>query len=78
MQRTKHSPIRNQIDLTDPAQVRAWSRRLHISADALRAVVAKIGNSAAAVTKEIDLKRVRRLPCPPPAEEKLPPAIERG
>jgi Protein of unknown function (DUF3606) len=52
MHRTKHPPVRNKINLADPAQLRAWTRRLGISIDALKAVVDKVGNSVAAVTKE--------------------------
>jgi hypothetical protein len=67
MQRIKHSPIRNKIDMADPAQVRAWNRRLGISADSLKAVVDKVGNSVAAVTKEVELQRAgpRTSPIPP-------------
>jgi hypothetical protein len=78
MQRAKHPPIRNKIDLTDPAQRRAWTRRLKLSADELKAIVEKVGDSAAAVTKEIELQRQSRQPCPdssgtnPPAELELP------
>jgi hypothetical protein len=43
MQRVKHPPIRNKIDLAEPIQVRAWTRRLDISPDALKAVVEKGG-----------------------------------
>jgi len=57
MHRIEHSPLRNKIDLTDSAQVRAWARRLGVSADGLKAVVEKVGNSIAAVTKEIELQR---------------------
>lgn len=57
MQRVRHPPIRNKIDLTDPDQVRAWTRRLRVRADALKGIVAKVGNSAAAVTKEVELQR---------------------
>jgi hypothetical protein len=32
MQRIKYPPIRNKIDMADPAQVRAWTRRLRITA----------------------------------------------
>ena len=68
MQRIKHPPIRNKINLADPAQARAWTRRLNISADALKAVVGKAGNSVAAVTKEVELQRAaqRTSPVPPP------------
>jgi Protein of unknown function (DUF3606) len=67
MQRIKHPPIRNKIDMADPAQVRAWNRRLGISAQSLKAVVDKVGNSVAAVTKEVELQRAgpRTSPIPP-------------
>jgi Protein of unknown function (DUF3606) len=47
MHRVKHPPARNKIDLADPAQVRAWARRLAVSADGLKAGVEKVGNSIA-------------------------------
>jgi hypothetical protein len=46
-----HPPIRNKIKLADPAQVRAWTRRLKLSADELKTIVDKVGDSVAAVTK---------------------------
>jgi Protein of unknown function (DUF3606) len=64
MQRIKHPPIRNKINLAEPAQLRAWTRRLRVSADALKSVVGKVGNSVAAVTREIELQRPSRQPCP--------------
>ena len=57
MQRTKHPPIRNKIDFADPSQVRALSRRLRVRADELKAIVDKVGNSVAAVAKEVELRR---------------------
>ena len=60
MQRVKHPPIRNKIDLAESIQVRAWTRRLDISSDALKAIVDKVGNSVAAVTKEVELQRTAR------------------
>jgi hypothetical protein len=80
MQRIKHPPIRNKIDMTDRAQVRAWNRRLGISADSLKAVVDKVGNSVAAVTKEVELQRADLRTSPvapiqsPPAEGEPAPA----
>lgn len=81
MQRAKHPPIRNKINLADPAQFRAWTRRLKLSADELKAIVEKVGDSAAAVTKEIDLQRQNRQPCPdssgsnPPTGRELPAPV---
>jgi hypothetical protein len=64
MRRAKPQPIRNKIDLVDPAQIRAWTRRLGITTDDLRRVAGKVGNSIAAVSKEIDL---RKAPAPRPS-----------
>ena len=67
MQRIRHQSIRNKIDPSDPAQVRALTRRLGVSADALRAVVNRMGNSVATVTKEVELQRAgRQTPTLPP------------
>jgi hypothetical protein len=79
MHRAKHPPVRNKVDLTDPGQVRAWTRRLHVSADALTTVVGKVGNSVAAVTKEIELQRVNHPPCAvPPAANSIPNLAAEG
>jgi predicted nucleic acid-binding Zn ribbon protein len=73
MQRIKHPPLRNKIDLADQAQSRAWTRRLRVSADELKAVAEKVGNSVAAVTKEVELQRLSRQPCPvPPIASPIP------
>jgi hypothetical protein len=77
MHRVKHPPLRNKIDLADPAQLRAWTRRLGISVDSLKSVVDKVGNSVAAVTKEVELQRAcyNASPAPTPgkpAEDDLP------
>jgi hypothetical protein len=67
MQRIKHQAIRNKINASDPAQVRAVTRRLGVSAEALNAVVNRVGNSLAAVTKEVELQRAaRQTPLVPP------------
>jgi hypothetical protein len=66
VQRIRRPPIRNKIDPADPAQIRAWTRRLGVSADALQAVVDRMGNSIAAVTKEVELQRAARGAPPPP------------
>jgi hypothetical protein len=64
MQRVKRPPIRNKINMADPAQLRAWTRRLRVPANELKAIVEKTGNSVAAVTKEVELQRLSRQPCP--------------
>jgi hypothetical protein len=63
MQRIKkRSTIRNKINLIDPAQVRAWTRRLGLPEDELKLVVEKVGNSVTAVVKEIELQQISRQP----------------
>lgn len=74
MQRAKHPPIRNKIDMTDPAQVRAWTKRLRIGADDLKALIEKVGNSVAAVTKEVELGRMSQQPCSGSQSEPLIPS----
>jgi hypothetical protein len=76
MQRIKHPPVRNKISLADPTQVRAWTRRLAISADLLKAVINKVGNSVAAVTKELELQRAAHSTSPAPPIESPPNAGE--
>jgi Protein of unknown function (DUF3606) len=73
MQRTKHPPIRNKIDFADPSQVRALSRRLRVRADELKAIVEKVGNSVAAVSKEVELRRTPQQPAVVPAVAVAPP-----
>lgn len=53
MRHAKPPPVRNKIDLTDPNQVRGLKKRLHISADDLQRAVGTVGNSIAAVSKEL-------------------------
>jgi predicted nucleic acid-binding Zn ribbon protein len=80
MHRIKHQPLRNKINLAEPTQVRAWTRRLGISADSLKAFVDKVGNSIAAVTKEVELQRASHQASPErmqsrPAEGELPAPV---
>jgi uncharacterized protein YehS (DUF1456 family) len=53
----KLRPIRTTLDLADEAQVRSVRKRLSISNDDLIRIVAKIGNSIAAITKEVQLEK---------------------
>jgi len=57
MRHAKPQLIRNKIDLADPSQIRILKKRLGISADELQHVVEKVGNSIAAVSKEIELQK---------------------
>jgi hypothetical protein len=49
----KPQPVRNKIDLADASQVRGLKKQLHISADDLQRAVGTVGNSIAAVSKEL-------------------------
>jgi hypothetical protein len=56
MRHVKPPPVRNKIDLADPCQVRGLKKQLHISADDLQRAVGTVGNSIAAVSKELQRK----------------------
>ena len=77
MRRMKSQPIRNQLDLTDAAQVRSVKKRLRLTEDELNEVVGRIGNSIAAISKEVAMKKARHLsPVPAPvADAAFVPAI---
>jgi Protein of unknown function (DUF3606) len=75
MRCAKHPPIRNKIDLADPAQVRILKRRLGICGDDLLRAVEKVGNSISAITKELELqKAAAQLRQPTPAA--IDPAMQ--
>jgi hypothetical protein len=57
MRRIKSLATRNKIDTADAGQIRTLKRRLGVSSDDLHRVVAKVGNSIAAVTKEIECQK---------------------
>jgi hypothetical protein len=57
MRRIKPLATRNKIDVADAGQIRILKKRLGVSGDDLHRVVAKVGNSIAAVTKEIELQK---------------------
>jgi hypothetical protein len=45
---------RSKINMHQPREVKCWSRQLGVSRQRLQALVEKVGNSAAAVQKELD------------------------
>jgi hypothetical protein len=59
---------RNKIDVTDASQIRILKRRLGISSDDLHRAVAKVGNSIAAITKEIESQKPLPLAAPTPVQ----------
>ncbi|MVT55152.1 DUF3606 domain-containing protein [Bradyrhizobium yuanmingense] len=51
-------PIRTTLDLANAEQVKSVRRRLRISNADLVRIVDKIGNSLAAIEKEVELKKL--------------------
>jgi hypothetical protein len=70
MQRVKHRHFRNRVDMADHVQVRVIKRRLRLSESELNKVVDRVGNSIAAISKEVALRKAVQLN--PPRD--LPPA----
>jgi hypothetical protein len=83
MRHIKPAAARNKIDVADASQIRILKRRLGISSDDLHRVVAKVGNSIAAVTKEIECAKPLPLTAPataqidsePPSEIRMPASV---
>lgn len=51
----RDQPDRSKINMSEAYEVRYWTKRLNISHEELRKAVDKVGNSAAAVRKELAL-----------------------
>jgi hypothetical protein len=51
----KDNRSRRQIAINDPAAVRRWTKHLKVSKDELQSAIDKVGNSAAAVRKQIGI-----------------------
>jgi predicted RNA-binding protein YlqC (UPF0109 family) len=64
MRRPRIQKIRNKLDVTDRAQVRVVTRRLHLSEAELTEIIGRIGNSIAAINKEVMLHRAAKLSAP--------------
>jgi hypothetical protein len=62
MRRQKIQATRNKVDMTDHTQVRVVTKRLKLSPDELAAMVGRIGNSIAAISKEVAQQRAAKLP----------------
>ncbi|MEY9883455.1 DNA-binding XRE family transcriptional regulator [Bradyrhizobium sp. USDA 328] len=56
-------PIRTTLDLANAEQVKSVRRRLGISDTDLARIVDKIGNSLAAIEKEVELERLAIQQC---------------
>jgi hypothetical protein len=49
----KMPPLRNHIAMNEPLEVKYWTKHLGVTQDELQRAVDKVGNSAAAVRKEL-------------------------
>jgi hypothetical protein len=49
----KVTPDRNRVEMGDPSEARRWRKALDASVKDIARAVAKVGNSAAAVRKEL-------------------------
>jgi hypothetical protein len=78
LRHAKPQPIRTKIDLADPSQIRILRRRLGISAGDLQRVVERVGNSIAAVCKEIEPRKAPPVTEPMPVQIESPPPQEVG
>jgi len=49
----RRPPFRSKIELRGPSDVRCWAKALGVAPSDLKRLIEKVGNSAAAVRKEI-------------------------
>jgi hypothetical protein len=68
MRQSKFRSLRNTLDTTDANQVRAMKKRFRLSDTELAEIVDKIGNSIAAIGKEVARQRAEHLPERPIAQ----------
>ena len=54
---SRPKPSRNQVDISTTHSARHWRKRLNKSAEDIEAAVAKVGNNAETVIKELGMKR---------------------
>jgi 3-oxoacyl-[acyl-carrier-protein] synthase III len=55
----KDQPDRSKINMHEDFEVKYWTKELGVSKDELRKTVDKVGNSAAAVRKELGVMGAR-------------------
>jgi hypothetical protein len=54
----QHPPMRNKLNLANARQVRILKKRLSVSEDELRQIAEKVGDSIAAITKEVESEKM--------------------
>jgi hypothetical protein len=55
------TPDRSKIDLRKPGQSKHWAHALGVSEEKLCKAIEKVGNSAAAVRKELESATIQRI-----------------
>lgn len=65
----KPSPIRNKINFSNVNELRVLKKRLGVSVDDLRRIVAKVGNSISTVSKEVELEKANGANSQPPSPQ---------
>jgi hypothetical protein len=56
----RETPDRSKINVHNPTEAKCWAHELGISQDQLRRLVEKVGNSATAVRKELNMTEAKR------------------
>jgi predicted RNA-binding protein YlqC (UPF0109 family) len=51
----RERPDRSKINMHQPHEVKYWTHALNVSKEELQKAIDKVGNSAAAVRKELDI-----------------------
>ena len=64
-------PDRSKINLYRPEEVRYWTRALGVNEEAMQRAIEKVGNSAAAVRKELGLIRPATVESRKPLKEPI-------
>ena len=52
----KETPDRSKINIHQPHEVHYWTKHLNVSNEELQKAIDKVGNSAAAVRKQLGIK----------------------
>ena len=53
----KETPDRSKINMHQPHEVHYWTKHLNVSKEELQKAIDKVGNSAAAVRKQLGISR---------------------
>jgi len=68
----REQPDRSKINVHQPDELKGWTRALNVTREELLAAVDKVGDSAAAVRKELERRAARQQ-----ASKRDPPPIAR-